>query len=118
MNEMDNINEMNDIKQEFIHFTTSHECEDFVQYLRFHNIDITHKCCDNKGCGLINSKSIYVKNIIKNYSNKKVICDIYDICYICYELKNLITNCNICKHPFCVDCLNRIKNSKCAYCRS
>jgi hypothetical protein len=63
--------EIND--KEFIHFDTVEECEDFVQYLKTYDISITHKCCSNKGCGLIKNKFIEIKNIIKMYPKKMIL---------------------------------------------
>jgi hypothetical protein len=43
-----------------------------------------------------------------------------DNCDICYEVKRLHKMCNVCNHPFCLDCLHKIANMNmnCAFCRS
>ena len=99
--------------KEFIHFET------FIQ----NSIPVMYKCSSN---------TEYFFNI-KRYSNEKQLCNItnyffikpqnyalnnFGECKICYEEKVLITRCNVCNHPFCTSCLDRITNSKCANCRS
>ena len=116
---------------EFIHFPTSEECDSFALYLKENNITIKHKCCSDKGCCLVDTNTIYIKDIIQNYHKKKLMYSItndffiqanntplnkFGTCDICMEEdKCLITRCNTCKHPFCSSCLDKI--SKCAICR-
>jgi hypothetical protein len=43
---------------------------------------------------------------------------LYD-CDICYKkVKNIITKCKICKHPFCVNCWDKLITQNCPFCRS
>jgi hypothetical protein len=101
--------------KEFIHFDTVKECNDFIIFINNlgRNINFGNRCCNNKGCSLLN---IHKKNIdILKKEFEETITENIDLCNICYEVKNLKHRCNTNKHPFCIDCLNRTNN--CPICR-
>ena len=61
---------------EFIHFPAINDCDNFLNFASHKNIQISHKCCNGDGCGILNMKREQVKIIIKEYlqlnSNNKV----------------------------------------------
>jgi hypothetical protein len=61
---------------EFVHFDTNNDCEKFQNFASQNNITISHKCCDDNGCGVKNIKKEQLKIIIAEYlqldSNNKV----------------------------------------------
>ena len=113
--------EINNKKIQFVHFRSEEECDEFVQYIHSLNLKFSHKCCSNRGCGVImDDESLHIQKIEKKFkkikSSKQFLKE--DECDICYEIKPLINNCLQCNHPFCRDCLQKIINLNCPYCRT
>lgn len=57
--------EKNDIQ--FVHFTTSSECDDFIKYIIEKQFNISHKCCYGIGCGIKKIKRNELDAIVKEY---------------------------------------------------
>ena len=71
---MDNMNDdtkymINDEKNDiqFVHFTTSSECDDFIKYITEKQFNISHKCCYGIGCGIKKIKRNELDTIVKEY---------------------------------------------------
>ena len=117
----DEDDEFNNKKIQFVHFRSEEECDEFVDYIRSLHIKLSRKCCDNKGCGVIlNDVNQDLHKIKKSFKKNRIQREILreDDCDICYEIKPLINNCLQCNHPFCIDCLQKITNLNCPYCRT
>jgi len=125
--------EMRDYKSNngvFMHFNKISECEQFINYLRNLNIEITHTCCGGYGCGIskhmfpsidkistdytlhYRNKQLYlkcIKNRINIHNNQ---CP--SECCICYENTRRVTPCG---HALCSSCMDQLKKQDCPYCR-
>lgn len=53
---------------EFVHFDTNEECDEFINYAKFSNMKISHKCCNGLGCGIRNIKYKDLTNLVKEYN--------------------------------------------------
>ena len=118
----DEDDEINMKKIQFVHFRSEEECDEFVDYIHSLNLKFSHKCCSNKGCGVIldDHENQDINKIKKSFKKNRIHKEILreDECDICYEIKPLINNCLQCNHPFCIDCLQKINNLNCPYCRT
>ena len=56
-----------DSKLEFAHFDTNEECDEFVNYIKFLNLQINHKCCNGLGCCIRNINSDDLTKVVKEY---------------------------------------------------
>jgi hypothetical protein len=71
MNDINNININNSINiihnRGFVHFETTNDCSEFINYINSlnRNIQIGHRCCENKGCEIRNICSDNI-NILRN----------------------------------------------------
>jgi len=55
------------IELEFAHFDTNEECDEFVNYIKFANIQINHKCCNGLGCCIRNINFEDLTKVIEEY---------------------------------------------------
>ena len=77
------------------------------------NIGIKINQYNDKSCSLINIDIKNVKILINDFDSLKI-----DNCDICYETKRLYKVCNTCKHPSCLECLYKLIDMNCAFCRN
>ena len=56
--------------REFLHFESEIECDNFINYIREKNINITHRCCSGMGCG-INANQFFDINKLKIFDEKR-----------------------------------------------
>ena len=109
---------------QFIHFDTFKECDDFIDLLKSFDINITHKCCGGKGCGIKNINFIHVKNIYNSFKPQykryeSIMCENEILeCGICFQnVQELIIKCHTGCHPYCINCWDNLKKSECPTCR-
>ena len=110
--------------EKFIHFNTFEECDEFINLLKCLDINITHKCCGGKGCGIKKINYTQAKNIYNNFKPNNIIYksikneDENLECGICYqEVKSLTIKCHTGSHPYCSSCWNNLKKPECPTCR-
>ena len=106
-----------DIKNEnqFMHFDSINECDNFILYANKIGIKIGHRCCSNIGCCII-EKSIDINDLKNNF--ELIMCkDVKkDECPICFEILFLSIKCNRCNNLLCKPCGKQI--NKCPFCRT
>jgi len=107
--------ELNSIEQtyDFQHFDTFQQCDIYVR--NNPHIQVSHTCCGGRGIATVRTNNRDKKT--KNKYETKFI-PIEGTCDICF-LENicLYNTCKTCNHPFCRDCLVKLKPKICPCCR-
>jgi hypothetical protein len=108
---------------EIVHFGNIVDCDLFVEFMNsnFEKNIVGNRCCSGIGVEIYldaeiacEYESIFRKTILQERRVEVII----DECKICFVEKPLIRNCNLCKHPFCRDCLQLYSKNACPYCRN
>lgn len=107
---------------EFVHFETTEILNNFLDFIKDKNIQIKHKCCNEKGiCISLNSISLdFIERLVEDFKNQnkkniELIETSYDICCICREMTNKALNCDK-PHNICLECITNVVD-ECPYCR-
>ena len=117
MNRTINFVDMND--REFLHFDSEIECDNFINYIREKNINITHRCCSGIGCGINDNQFFDINKLKKDFLNTDIIKKDFNTitgldCCVCYEKTAVLTHCN---HQLCNECNSQLKKRVCPCCR-
>ena len=102
-------------EDQFLHFDSVDECDNFILYAHKIGIKIGHRCCSNTGCCVI-EKSINI-NDLKNNFELNMNKDLKENeCPICFEMVFLNIKCCFCNNLLCRPCRKQI--NKCPFCRT
>lgn len=121
---LDTDTEMKEIDILYIHFDTFEECNILIDLLKCFDINITHKCCQGKGCGITKQNYTQAKNIYNNFKSENKIYKTIKSqdkkleCGICFhEVTSLTIKCYTGYHPYCSSCWDKLKKLECPTCR-
>jgi hypothetical protein len=98
---------------DFHHFDTFQQCDNYIR--NNPHIQVSHTCCDGTGVAIVRVSRIHKMIPTKQETKFIPIEGTCDICFL--ENTDLYNTCKTCNHPFCKDCLIKLKNKICPCCR-
>lgn len=111
---MEDINRLKN-NDRFLHFDSTHECNNFIIYANNIGIKIGYRCCSNTGC-CITDNTINI-DYLKNNFKLNILNEIKENeCPICFETTVFNIKCHGCNNLLCKKCGNQI--NKCPFCRT
>ena len=110
---------MNKYNIDYAHFDDEKITDQFIDYLKTININISHKCCSGKGVGIENINNTELNDIVTNFwdlipKETCIMINTVESCSVCYELTSKAINCDK-PHVICDQCFEKVK--ECPICR-